>query len=53
MVTATSDGTLQVRLVLVDQAEPVRIVTRDGVLTGPEHLIEITDIAPTAARTNR
>ncbi|WP_329100451.1 TIGR02677 family protein [Micromonospora sp. NBC_01699] len=53
VVTATSDGTLQVRLVLVDQAEPVRIVTRDGVLTGPEHLIEITDIAPTAARTNR
>jgi uncharacterized protein (TIGR02677 family) len=45
VITTTSDGTLWVRLTRVDQAEPVRIVTEDGVLTGPEHLIEITDLA--------
>ena len=45
VVTTTSDGTLRVRLTRVDQADPVRISTADGVLTGPEHLIEITDLA--------
>ena len=45
VTTTTSDGTLRVRLVRVDGAPPVRIVTADGVLTGPEHLIDITDLS--------
>ncbi|WFE22243.1 TIGR02677 family protein [Solwaraspora sp. WMMD937] len=49
VTTTTSDGTLRVRLVRVDGAPPVRIVTADGVLTGPEHLVDITDLAPTGA----
>ncbi|MDW5330324.1 TIGR02677 family protein [Plantactinospora sp. KLBMP9567] len=53
VVTTTSDGTLLVRLARITHAPPVRIVTRDGVLTGPDHMIEITDLAPTAALTAR
>lgn len=49
--TTTSDGSLEVRLSLVsagpDAAEVV-IETEDGVLRGPEHLIEITDLANAA-----
>lgn len=44
VTTTTSDGTMVVRLRRVDGAAPVRIVTSDGVLTGPEHVIEITDL---------
>ncbi|MER7168957.1 TIGR02677 family protein [Micromonospora sp. NPDC000207] len=44
VITTTSDGTMAVRLRRVEGAAPVRIVTVDGVLTGPEHLIEITDL---------
>ncbi|GAB3812772.1 TIGR02677 family protein [Micromonospora zhanjiangensis] len=46
VTTTTSDGTLRVRLVRVDGAPAVRIVTADGLLTGPEHLVDITDLAP-------
>ncbi|MBF9132617.1 TIGR02677 family protein [Plantactinospora sp. S1510] len=53
VVTATSDGTLLVRLVRIAHAPPVRIVTRDGVLTGPDHLVEITDLDPARALTAR
>jgi uncharacterized protein (TIGR02677 family) len=41
----TGDGSLEVRLSLVPGGGEVRIVTEDGVLTGPEHLIEITDLS--------
>ncbi|MFF5070675.1 TIGR02677 family protein [Micromonospora olivasterospora] len=44
VTTTTSDGTMAVRLRRVDGAPPARVVTQDGVLTGPEHLIEITDL---------
>ncbi|MFG1951972.1 TIGR02677 family protein [Micromonospora sp. NPDC048830] len=44
VTTTTSDGTMAVRLRRVDGAPPARVVTEDGVLTGPEHLIEITDL---------
>ncbi|MFY9930845.1 MAG: TIGR02677 family protein [Streptosporangiaceae bacterium] len=40
----TSDGTLEVRLSLVPGGGTATIRTADGVLTGPEHVIEITDL---------
>ncbi|SDU48530.1 TIGR02677 family protein [Jiangella alkaliphila] len=47
--TTTSDGSMEVRLSLVqdgpDACAEVSIHTEDGVLRGPEHLIEITDLA--------
>ncbi|MBS2535916.1 TIGR02677 family protein [Catenulispora sp. NF23] len=43
--TATSgDGTMEIRLKLVDAARTVTIPTDDGVLSGPEHVIEIIDL---------
>jgi uncharacterized protein (TIGR02677 family) len=42
--TVTSDGTLEVRLSLVPDGGTVTIDTWDGQLTGPEHVIEITDL---------
>src|SRR5580700_8630410 len=44
--TVTSDGTLEVRLSLVSDGGTATIRTADGLLTGPEHVIEITDLAP-------
>jgi uncharacterized protein (TIGR02677 family) len=44
--TVTSDGTLEVRLSLVPDGGTAAIRTADGLLTGPEHVIEITDLAP-------
>jgi uncharacterized protein (TIGR02677 family) len=43
--TVTSDGTLEVRLSLVPDGGTATIRTADGLLTGPEHVIEITDLA--------
>ncbi|GAA1899855.1 TIGR02677 family protein [Streptantibioticus ferralitis] len=43
----TGDGTMEVRLKLVDPDTAVEIPTADGVLRGPEHIIEIIDLAPT------
>ncbi len=40
----TSDGTLEVRLSLVPDGGTATIRTADGLLTGPEHVIEITDL---------
>ncbi|WP_067449772.1 TIGR02677 family protein [Actinomadura macra] len=40
----TGDGSMEVRLALVPDGGQVRIMTEDGVLSGPEHLIEITDL---------
>lgn len=47
--TTTGDGTLWVRLTAVPQADPVEIHTPDGVLRGPEHLIEIIDLTAASA----
>ncbi|KAA2256332.1 TIGR02677 family protein [Solihabitans fulvus] len=43
--TTTSDGTMEIRLSLVDGGGVVRIPTEDGVLCGPEHLVEIIYLA--------
>lgn len=42
--TTTSDGTMEVRMSVVHGGGAVRIETEDGVLHGPEHLIEIVDL---------
>ncbi|MWA02658.1 TIGR02677 family protein [Actinomadura sp. LD22] len=42
--TVTGDGSMEVRLSLVPGGGEVRVMTEDGVLSGPEHLIEITDL---------
>ncbi|GIH29034.1 hypothetical protein Aph01nite_73440 [Acrocarpospora phusangensis] len=42
--TVTADGSFEVRLSLVPDGGDVHIVTEDGVLTGPEHLVEITNL---------
>ncbi|MCW3817985.1 TIGR02677 family protein [Micromonospora sp. DR5-3] len=46
--TTTSDGTMAIRLRRIAGGAPVRIVTEDGVLAGPEHLIEIVDLVGAA-----
>jgi uncharacterized protein (TIGR02677 family) len=43
--TVTSDGSLAVRLTSVDDGGQAEIKTADGVLRGPDHLIEIVDLA--------
>jgi uncharacterized protein (TIGR02677 family) len=42
--TVTTDGTLEVRLSLVPDGGTATVRSADGVLTGPEHVIEITDL---------
>lgn len=42
----TADGTMKVRLKSADPGVTVRIPTEEGVLSGPEHVIEIIDLAP-------
>lgn len=42
----TGDGTTEVRLKAVHPDATVRIPSADGVLSGPEHVIEIIDLAP-------
>ena len=44
--TVTNDGSMEIRLRLVTDGGTATIKTEDGVLTGPEHVIEITDLAP-------
>ena len=44
--TVTSDGSMEVRLQVVPDGGTATIKTQDGVLTGPEHVIEITDLVP-------
>jgi uncharacterized protein (TIGR02677 family) len=44
--TVTNDGSLEVRLRLAADGGTATIKTEDGVLTGPEHVIEITDLLP-------
>lgn len=43
--TMTSDGTLEVRLSVVPGGGTATLRTEDGILTGPEHVIEITDLS--------
>ncbi|MGH3404716.1 MAG: DUF2397 family protein, partial [Streptosporangiaceae bacterium] len=43
--TVTSDGTLEVRLSLVPDGGTATIRTADGTLTGPEHVVEISELA--------
>ena len=43
--TATSgDGSMEIRLKLVDAGRVVTVPTADGVLSGPEHVVEIIDL---------
>jgi uncharacterized protein (TIGR02677 family) len=42
--TVTGDGSMEVRLSLVPDGDLVEIRTEDGVLTGPEHVVEIADL---------
>jgi uncharacterized protein (TIGR02677 family) len=43
--TATSgDGTMEIRLKVVDAGRFVTVHTADGVLSGPEHVVEIIDL---------
>jgi uncharacterized protein (TIGR02677 family) len=44
--TVTNDGSMEVRLRLVPDGGTATIKTEDGLLTGPEHIIEITDLLP-------
>jgi uncharacterized protein (TIGR02677 family) len=46
VTTVTNDGSMQVRLRLVPDGGVATIKTEDGVLTGPEHVIEIMDLVP-------
>jgi uncharacterized protein (TIGR02677 family) len=45
VITSSGDGMLWICLTEVPNAQPVEIQTVDGVLSGPEHLIEILDLA--------
>jgi uncharacterized protein (TIGR02677 family) len=46
-VTATTnDGTMEIRLTRLPGAGIAEVRTLDGVLRGPEHLVEIIDLAP-------
>jgi uncharacterized protein (TIGR02677 family) len=44
-VTETADGALSIRLVAIVDAPLVEIRTPDGVFRGPDHVVEIVDIA--------
>jgi uncharacterized protein (TIGR02677 family) len=44
VVTTTGDGTLEIRLSLVPNGGTVAITTEDGVLRGPQHVVEIVDL---------
>ena len=45
VVTTTTDGTMRVALTALDDASIAEIRTPAGVLRGPDHLIEIVDLA--------
>jgi uncharacterized protein (TIGR02677 family) len=50
VVTATTDGTMRVELTALDDASPAEIRTPAGALRGPDHLIEIVDLAAAPTR---
>jgi uncharacterized protein (TIGR02677 family) len=43
VVTTTADGSLLVRLTALDDGSRAEIHTPDGILTGPDHVVEIID----------
>ncbi|MBT2393161.1 TIGR02677 family protein [Streptomyces sp. ISL-1] len=44
VIATTNDGTMEIRLTRLPGAAPAEIRTLDGVLRGPEHLVEIIDL---------
>lgn len=46
VATTTTDGTMRIALTAVDDGGRVAIRTPAGVLWGPDHLVEILDLAP-------
>ncbi|MBL7550058.1 TIGR02677 family protein, partial [Frankia sp. AgB1.9] len=48
VTTTSSDGTILIRLSVVPGGGVVTIETEDGTLRGPEHLVEIVDLAAAA-----
>jgi uncharacterized protein (TIGR02677 family) len=44
VVTTTADGSMEVRLTALDDGTTAEIRTPDGVLRGPDHLVEIIDL---------
>lgn len=44
VTTTTSDGTLRITLTALDNGRTVTIPTSDGRLSGPDHLVSITDV---------
>jgi uncharacterized protein (TIGR02677 family) len=49
VATTTTDGTMRVALTALDDASIAEIRTPAGVLRGPDHLIEIVDLAAAAS----
>jgi len=45
VVTTTADGTMEIRLVAMDDGMTAEIHTEHGVFRGPDHLVEIIDLA--------
>jgi uncharacterized protein (TIGR02677 family) len=50
VVTTTADGSLRIRLAALDGGGTAEIHTPDGVLRGPDHLVEITDLTAAVDR---
>ena len=48
--TTTGDGSLEIRLVPVPGARPAEVRTDAGIFRGPDHLLQIIDLAATAPR---
>ena len=48
VVTATADGSMEVRLARLDDGAVAEIRTGDGVFRGPDHLVEIIDVTEIA-----
>ena len=44
VVTTTADGTMEIRMTSLDEGAFAEIRTTDGILRGPDHLVEIIDL---------
>ncbi len=49
VVTTTSDGTMAIRLIVLDDGRTATLATADGVFSGPDHVVEILDLTEDAA----
>lgn len=49
-VAGSNDGTMEIRMWTLPEAAPAELVTPDGVFRGPDHLVEIVDLAEGDAR---